>query len=107
VKHYVVTTGQSVVERPCRLTPEKYTAAKKKSEAMMAQGICQPSSSQWASPLHLTRKSDGEWRLCGDFRKLNSVIVPDKYPFLHIQDFTYHLTGCTVFTKLDLVKAYF
>jgi len=84
VKHHVITTGQPVAERPRRLTPEKYIAAKKEFEAMMAQGICQPSSSQWASPLHLTRKSDGNWRPCGDFRKLNSVTVPDKYPLPHI-----------------------
>jgi len=31
----------------------------------------------------------------------------DKYPLPHIQDFTYHLAGCTVFSKIDLVKAYF
>jgi len=46
VKHHVITTGQPVAERPRRLTPEKYTAARKEFEAMMAQRICQPSSSQ-------------------------------------------------------------
>lgn len=73
----------------------------------MAQGICRPSSSQWASPLHLVRKNNGEWRPCGDFRKLNGVTIADKYPLPHIQDFTYHLAGCTIFSKIDLLKAYF
>jgi len=74
---------------------------------MMEQGICRPSSSQWASPLHLVKKENGNWRPCGDFRKLNSVTTPDKYPLPHIQDFTYHLAECTIFSKIDLVKAYF
>lgn len=107
VSHQIITTGQPVAERPRRLTPEKYAAARREFETMIANGICRPSSSQWASPLHLVRKSDGEWRPCGDFRKLNSATIPDKYPLPHIQDFTYHLAGCTVFTKIDLVKAYF
>lgn len=107
VKHHIITKGQPVAERPRRLAPEKYAAAKREFETMMAQGICSPSSSQWASPLHLVRKSDGEWMPCGDFRKLNSVTAADKYSLPHIQDFTYHLTGSTVFTKIDLVKAYF
>jgi len=38
---------------------------------------------------------------------LNSVTTPDRYPLPHIQDFTYHLAGCTIFSKIDLIKAYF
>lgn len=52
------------------------------------------------------KKSNGEWRPCGDFRRLNHATIPDKYPLPHIQDFTYHLAGCNVFSKIDLVKAY-
>lgn len=107
VRHYITTNGAPVAERPRRLAPEKYAAAKKEFEIMVEQGICQPSSSQWASPLHLVKKENGDWRPCGDFRKLNSVTTPDRYPLPHIQDFTYHLAGCTVFSKIDLVKAYF
>jgi len=107
VRHYVTTIGPPVAERFRRLAPEKYSAAKREFENMLEQGICQPSSSQWASPLHLVKKEDGSWRPCGDFRKLNNVTVPDKYPLPHIQDFTYHLAKCTIFSKIDLIKAYF
>lgn len=107
VRHYITTNGPPMAERPRRLPLEKYAAAKKEFETMVEQGICQPSSSQWASPLHLVKKENGNWRPCGDFRKLNSVTVPDKYPLPHIQDFTYHLAGCTIFSKIDLIKAYF
>lgn len=107
VRHHIVTKGPPVAERPRRLSPEKYTAAKLEFEAMIEQGICQPSSSQWASPLHLVKKGNGDWRPCGDYRKLNNATVPDKYPLPHIQDFTYYLTGCSIFSKIDLVKAYY
>lgn len=107
VRHHIITKGPPVAERPRRLTPAKYAAAKLEFETMIEQGICQPSSSQWASRLHLVKKTNGDWRPCRNFRRLNNATVPDKYPLLLIQDFTHYLAGCKIFSKIDLVKAYY
>ena len=55
----------------------------------------------------MIRKSDGSWSPCGDFRRLNTVTQPDRYPVPNMQDLTVRLCGSKFFTKLDLRKGYY
>ncbi|KAG8195542.1 hypothetical protein JTE90_019530 [Oedothorax gibbosus] len=66
-----------------------------------------PSKSQYSSPLHMVPKKDStDWRPVGDYRALNNQTVKDKYGVPNILDFTAELHGKTVFSHIDLVKAY-
>lgn len=88
------------------MPPHRYQVVKNEFKELMELGICRPSKSPWASPLHVVPKKDGKLRPCGDYRRLNAVTKPDRYPTPRLQDFTYGLQGKCIFTKLDINRAY-
>lgn len=106
VRHFIETRGQPVFAKARQLPPKKLKQAKDEFDQMIAQGICRPSKSSWASPLHMVAKPDGSWRPCGDYRALNAKTIPDKYPVRRIQDFTSNLYGTDIYSTIDLRKAY-
>jgi len=54
----------------------------------------------------MVKKKDGNWRPCGDFRRLNLITSEDRYPVTNMNDFSAQLAGCTVFSTLDLKNGY-
>ncbi|GBN11248.1 Transposon Tf2-8 polyprotein [Araneus ventricosus] len=100
--HFIPTSGPPVTARARRLHPAQLKVAKQEFEYMLEKGICRPSRSNWASPLHMVPKGSTDWRPTGDYRALNRVTKQDKYPVPHLQDFSHYLKGKNIFQKLIL-----
>jgi hypothetical protein len=103
-------TGGTAVQSPRRIpglhSPRRSPAvAKAEFHAMLRDSTASLSESSWSSVLHIVPKDNG-WHPCGDYRALNAPIIPDRYPVRHIHDDSYQLSGCSVFSKIDLVRAY-
>lgn len=69
--------------------------------------VIEPSSSAWSSPVVPVRKKDGKMRLCVDYRKLNAVTKPDRFPLPNLTDSVFSLHGVKYFSSLDLVRGYY
>ena len=74
IRHHIPTSGFPVQARARRLNPEKLAVTKEELGKLEALGICYRGKSEWASPLMVTTKPDGGWRVCGDYRRLNAMI---------------------------------
>ena len=72
----------------------------------LAAGIIRPSSSPAGAGFFFVGKKDGTLMPCIDYRGVNQLTVKNRYP-LHLMNTAFNLLqGATVFTKLDLRKAY-
>ena len=106
--HHIDTASASPVFcRPRRLAEDRLAAAKQEFATLMSKGILQDSKSAWSSPIHFVPKSDGKFRIVGDYRALNSITVPDRYPIPNTNDLYNKLNGAQVFSKIDLLSAFY
>ena len=91
---------------PYRAGPEKREELKKQIDYQLAAGVIEPAQSEWASPVLLVPKKDGTMRFCVDFRRLNSITIPDTYPLPRMDDCIDSLAGAKVFSTLDALWGY-
>jgi hypothetical protein len=106
VRHFVETSGRPVFAAR-RLDPDKLKIAQAEFRSLEAAGSARRFNSPWSSPLHMVPKQDGSWRPYGDYRRLNTVTKPDRYPLPSMLDLSAaKLHGCKFFSCFYLVKGY-
>ena len=102
----LIDGAQPVNLRPYRYNPELKNEIEKQVSEMLESGVIQPSQSAWSSPALLVKKKDSTWRLCVDYRQLNTLTIKSKYPVPIIEELLDELHGSKWFSKLDLRAGY-
>ena len=89
-----------------RFPPPKREAADEQVQALLDDGVIEPSQSPFASAIVLVKKSDGSWRLCIDFRRLNAITKKDAFPLPRIDEALEKLGNARYFSTLDMGSAF-
>lgn len=74
---------------------------------MEEKGIIRKSSNEFASPLVLVWKKNGDLRICTDFRWFNARTVKDAHPLPHQEDCLAALGGNALFSTMDLTSGFY
>jgi hypothetical protein len=102
----LVPGAQPPYLRPYRVPHMQKAAMEEIIMKMLKNSEIRASLSPFSSLAVMVRKRDGSWRLCNDYRLLNSITIKNKFPMPVIEDLLDELHGATIFTKLDLRSGY-
>ena len=94
-------------QKPRQLAKPIEEEIDKQCQDLLANDIIECSNSSWSSPCVPIRKADGGLRLCLDYRKLNKVTIPEKFPMPNLNQCIYKANNVKFFTKIDLVRGYY
>ena len=75
---------------------------------LLNRDLIERSTSNYSFPVVLVnKKDDGEkTRLCIDYRKLNSITIPERYPMPNIRDIEDKLLNAEFFSTLDISSGF-
>ena len=101
-----VGNAQPIKQHSYRLSPEKQIYLQKEVQYLLENGVIEPSKRTWSSPCILELKADGSYRLCTDYRKVNTVTKTDTYSIPRIDDCIDKIGNVRYVSKLDLLKGF-
>ena len=105
-----VELEDSKARPPCaavrKMSPVELVEFRKQLELLSDKGFIRPSKSPYGSPVLFARKKDGSYRMCIDYRALNTLTKKDRYPLPQISNIWDSIQGSKYFTSLDLVSGY-
>ncbi|XP_072182172.1 uncharacterized protein [Diadema setosum] len=105
--HTVDVGGNTPIKQhPYRIHPAKREQVDREIDVMLANGIIEPSNSNWSSPVVLVPKADGTSRFCIDYRKVNTITKTDSFPLPLIEECIDRVGSAEYVSKLDLMKGY-
>jgi len=105
-KVQLVEGTRPIYVHPYRIPQSQKEIVEQHVQEMLEKDIIEPSNSPWSAPVLLVKKKDGSLRFCVDYRRLNAVTIPDRFPIPLMQDIVTSLGKAQYFSSLDLLSGY-
>ncbi|KAK1918666.1 hypothetical protein P3342_001715 [Pyrenophora teres f. teres] len=104
----LIEDGAKLVPGPMYpVAPEHEAELREYIRKNLKKGFIRESSSQMASPILFVKKPNGKWRLCVDFRRLNSATIKNRYPLPLMTELMDQIQGAKWFTKFDVREGFY
>lgn len=98
--------AKPIYQAPYRAGSKAREVERIEVDRMLQEGVIEPATSEWASPVVLITKPDGSVRFCVDYRKLNALTIKDSYPLPRMDECLDSLGDATMFSTLDCNSGY-
>lgn len=92
--------------KPYRLSPARQQQLREKLDEMIENDIIEECDSPWSAPVILVPKGDNDVRVCVDYRRLNEITKPDRYPLPRIDDLLHQAKAMPYMSTIDLQSGY-
>lgn len=94
VKHHIKLSDESPFKLRARpIHPKDIEAVRRHIKELLDAGVIRESESQFASPIVVVQKKNGEVWLCIDYRRLNLQTIKDAYSLPKLEDTFFALSG--------------
>ena len=84
------------------MAPDELKELKLQLKELTDKGFFQPSILPWGFPVLFMKKKHGTFRMCIDYRQLNTLTIKNKYPLPKIDDLFDQLQRSSFFSKIYL-----
>lgn len=106
VTHKIVTSSPPIRSRYYPVSNHIQKKIDEEVTKMLELGVIERSDSGWSSPVLMVPKSNGEYRFCVDYRKLNKVTERCAYPIPYMSSILDRLGKARYLSSLDIQSAY-
>ena len=103
--------GHAPFERGRKMSPVELEVCRKQLQELLDKGMIEPSASPFGAAVMVIPKphQPGKWRMCIDYRRLNAITVPDRFPLPDIDEMINDVggKGYTVWSTFDLCSGFY
>ena len=102
----IVENSKPIKQHPYRMNPSKQKYLQDEVKYLLENDFIEPSQSNYSSQCILVPKSNGTYRMCTDYRKVNSVTKTDSFPIPRIDDCIDKVGNSKYVIKFDMLKGF-